>query len=159
MNIDGESGENMCVPAHSSPALLKSKIYEDYQEDVSVEKKECEMEVDLEDSEIAIVESELKEANERKKQECPDDAVNEWEKIDSFDENWLSVLEQENLHKHLPMDFISANKKNIKSWLEFIITEDKPQSRYGCSKCRKYFKKANISLQYKNKRIDGRVID
>ena len=158
MNIDGESGENMCVPAHSSPALLKSKIYEDYQEDVSVEKKECEMEVDLEDSEIAIVESELKEANERKKQECPDDAVNEWEKIDSFDENWLSVLEQENLHKHLPMDFISANKKNIKSWLEFIITEDKPQSRYGCSKCRKYFKKANISLQYKNKLIDGRVI-
>ena len=56
------------------------------------------------------------------------------------------------------MDFISANKKNIKSWLEFIITEDKPQSRYGCSKCRKYFKKANISLQYKNKLIDGRVI-
>ena len=67
-------------------------------------------------------------------------------------------MEQEGLSKYLPMDYIKDNVNNVRAWIEFIVPEDRSQTKFGCSQCRKYFLKAGISQKYKNKLVEGRVI-
>ena len=88
----------MCSAGFSSPAVLHSKNYEDYQNDVSMQENDGHCNAEFVDGEIAQVQSNLKESDEQRKREfCEDEIEKEWESIESFDDNWLTVLEQEGL--------------------------------------------------------------
>ena len=85
------------------------------------------------------------------------------ESIESFDDNWLTVLEQEGLSSYFPVDYVKANSKNVKSWLDFIIPKE-PEKRkiikYRCKHCKKDFHNAEISMRYTGPMSEGgRVIE
>ena len=140
---ENQEPEEMCLASFSSPAVLHSKNYEDYQNDVSMQENDGHCNAEFVDGEIAQVQSNLKESDEQKKREfCEDEIEKEWESIESFDDNWLTVLEQEGLSSYFPVDYFKANSKNVKSWLEFIIPEE-PEKRkiikYRCKHRKKDF--------------------
>ena len=85
------------------------------------------------------------------------------ESIESFDDNWLTVLEQEGLSSYFPVDYVKTNSKNVKSWLEFIIPEE-PEKRkkikYRCKYCKTDFHNTQISMRYAGPMSEGgRVIE
>ena len=147
----------MCLDSFSSPAVLHSKNYEDYQNNVNMQENDGHCNAEFVDGEITQGQSNLKESDQQKKREFFEDEIEkEWESIKSFDDNWLTVLEQEGFSSYFPADYVKAN--NVKSWLEFVIPEE-PENRkkikYCIKHCKTDFHNAQISMIYTGPMSEG----